>query len=65
MSIDEGGKKTRLVDVRRKMRKQFGLLRVDTQDKKLVSLAEDDYKRAAKATKLADSCGFNANSQNT
>lgn len=32
------------------MRQQHGLLRVDTQDKKLVSLAEQDYIKAAYAT---------------
>ena len=54
-------KKTRVVEVRRKMRKQFGLLRVDTQDKKLLTLAEQDYIKAARATTIADKEGINKN----
>jgi len=57
-------KKTRVVEVRRKMRKQYGLLRVDTQDKKLLTLAEQDYIKAARATTIADKCGINKNAPN-
>ena len=52
-------KKTKVVEVRRKMRQQYGLLRVDTQDKQLVSLAEEEYRKAAHATEVADKCKIN------
>jgi len=48
-------KKTRVVEVRRKMRKQYGLLRVDTQDKKLLTLAEQDYIKALEQLQLLTS----------